>query len=198
MELSLDMNKRYTYADYLTWTDNKMRELLDGFIKTMSPAPNLTHARLTRKISYPMMRHIEKRKGKCEVFTAPFDVRLPQSKEVTDNDKIFTVVQPDICVVCDPSKLDKKGCIGPPDIIVEILSLSTQKYDLNEKFRLYEVSGVKEYWVVNPNAGVTVFILQENGKYDTGTAYGEYEEDVQIPVQTLEGLHLSLKELFSE
>ncbi|KAA6321556.1 hypothetical protein EZS27_028805 [termite gut metagenome] len=196
MELQLDMNKRYTYADYLTWTDNKMRELLDGFIKIMSPAPTLTHARLTRKISYPMIRHIDKRKGKCEVFVAPFDVRLPKSKDATDNDKIYTVVQPDICIVCDPAKLDKRGCLGAPDMIVEILSPATLKYDLNEKFNLYEAAGVKEYWVVSPTMGVNIFILQENGKYGEGIAYEDMDD--QIPVQTLEGLSISWKELFTE
>ncbi|MDR2859601.1 MAG: Uma2 family endonuclease [Mediterranea sp.] len=196
MELQLDRNKRYTYADYLTWTDNKMRELLDGFIKIMSPAPTLTHARLTRKISYPMIRHIDKRKGKCEVFVAPFDVRLPKSKDVMDNDKIDTVVQPDICIVCDPAKLDKRGCLGAPDMIVEILSPATLKYDLNEKFNLYEAVGVKEYWVVSPAMGVNVFLLQENGKYGEGVAYED--PDDQIPVHTLDGLNISWKELFAE
>ncbi|KAA6316705.1 hypothetical protein EZS27_033023 [termite gut metagenome] len=196
MELQLDRNKRYTYADYLTWTDNKMRELLDGFIKIMSQAPTLTHARLTRKISYPMIRHIDKRKGKCEVFVAPFDVRLPKSKDVMDNDKIDTVVQPDICIVCDPAKLDKRGCLGTPDMIVEILSPATLKYDLNEKFNLYEAAGVKEYWVVSPAMGVNVFLLQENGKYGEGVAYED--PDDQIPVHTLDGLNISWKELFAE
>ncbi|KAA6340704.1 hypothetical protein EZS27_011446 [termite gut metagenome] len=195
MELQLDMNKRYTYADYLTWTDNKMRELLDGFIKMMSPAPNLAHATLVMEISYPMKHYIKKNKGKCKVFVAPFDVRLPKAN-VTDNDKIYTVVQPDICIVCDPAKLDKRGCLGAPDMIVEILSPATLKYDLNEKFNLYETAGVKEYWVVSPAMGVNVFILQEDRKYGEGAAYEDMDD--QIPVHTLEGLNISWKELFTE
>ena len=195
--LTLDLNKRYSFADYLTWTDGKMRELINGFIKMMSPAPRLTHAVLSRRIAYPMIHHIEKNNGKCQVFYAPFDVRIPKSKDQTDDKQIYTVVQPDICVVCNLEQLDEKGCLGAPDMIVEILSASTRKYDLTEKFNLYESSGVKEYWVVAPKEDVTIYLLQENGKYDNGTVYGEYEQDVEIPVHTLEGLDISLKKLFA-
>jgi Uma2 family endonuclease len=199
MKNALDLNKRYTYADYLTWTDNKMRELLNGFIKTMSPAPTLAHARITMEISYLMIHYIKKRKGHCKVFTAPFDIRFPQSGDITDNDKIYTVVQPDICVICDPAKLDNRGCLGAPDMIVEILSPSTLKYDLNEKFHLYEAAGVKEYWVVSPQMkAINIFTLQEDGKYDAGVVYEDGENEIKIPVQTLEGLSINLKELFAE
>ncbi|MDR2692515.1 MAG: Uma2 family endonuclease, partial [Dysgonamonadaceae bacterium] len=124
---------------------------------------------------------------------APFDVRLPKSGETADN-KIYTVVQPDICVVCDPQKLDDNGCIGAPDLIVEIQSPSTAKRDLNEKFFKYEEAGVKEYWVVYPKEkALTVFLLQENGKYNDGTTY-EYEG--KVPVSIFKGLEIDLKELF--
>lgn len=193
MEIILDTKKRYTYADYLTWLDGKTRELLNGFIHLMSPAPTLTHAKILRRIFLPLGIYIEKNKGKCQVFSAPFDVRLPKNGETSDN-KIHTVVQPDICVVCDESKLDERGCLGAPDMIVEILSVSTQKYDLNDKFNLYEAAGVKEYWVVSPKEkGVNVFILQEDGKYDAGAVY---EGEVEIPVKMLAGLSLNTKDIF--
>lgn len=195
MDITLDSKKRYTYADYLTWLDGKTRELLDGFIHLMSPAPNLTHAKISRKIFLPLGGYIEKHKGKCQVFTAPFDVRLPKSGETADN-KIYTVVQPDICVICDESKLDERGCLGAPDMVIEILSLSTQKYDFNEKFNLYEASGVKEYWIVSPKEkGVNVFILQDNGKYDNGTVY---EGKVDIPVKIIAGLSLNTNDIFED
>jgi len=196
MELALDLNRRYTYAEYLTWADNKLRELLNGFIRLMSPAPKLKHAVISRKIAVPMVNFIDKNNGQCQVFYAPFDVRLPRNPDETANDQIYTVVQPDICVVCDNSKLDEDGCLGAPDMVVEILSLSSQRYDLNEKFNLYEAAGVKEYWVVSPiEKGINVFILQENGKYDAGTVY---ESNVQVPVQTLEGLSLNTEVLFRD
>ncbi|MDR0699517.1 MAG: Uma2 family endonuclease [Tannerella sp.] len=133
MDITLDTNKRYTYADYLTWIDNQTRELLDGFIRLMSPAPTLTQAKISRKLLLFLGNYIEKNNGKCQVFTAPFDVRLPQKPDEVADDKIYTVVQPDLCIVCDESKLDERGCLGAPDMVVEILSLSSQKYDLNEK-----------------------------------------------------------------
>jgi len=194
MEFTLDMNRQYTYADYLTWADNKMRELLNGFIRLMSPAPKLTHAIVASRLGNYLFNHIEKTDGRCMVFYAPFDVRFPTCPDNTADNQIYTVLQPDICVVCDTSKLDEKGCMGAPDMIVEILSLSSQRYDLNEKFNIYEAGGVKEYWVVSPKEkGINVFILQNNGKYDAGTVY---EDNTHVPVQTLKGLTICTKTLF--
>jgi Uma2 family endonuclease len=143
MELTLDLNKRYTYADYLTWLDDKTRELIHGFIKMM-PAPRRIHADTTYNISLHLGFHVLKNKGKCKVYFAPFDVRLPQNKNLFANEEIFTVVQPDICIVCDESKLDEQGCLGEPDMVVEILSVSSNKYDMTEKSNLYEAAGVLE------------------------------------------------------
>ena len=188
MELSLDLNKRYTYADYYTWWDNTRRELLHGLIKLMSPAPAPVHQKIITKLSARLLRLVEKNKGKCEVFVAPFDVRLPKNGEKED-DRIDTVVQPDVCIVCDPAKIDRRGCLGAPDFIAEVQSLSTAKYDLNEKFALYEASGVREYWVVFPSEGVRVFLLQPDGKYDEGTAY----DAGKIPVHIFDGLEIDLE-----
>lgn len=196
MDLTLDLNKRYTYADYLTWMDGKTRELLDGFVRLMSPAPTLTHAEISGNIFFFLKEYIRRNNGKCKTYAAPFDVRLPKKPEDVSNDKIYTVVQPDICIVCDESKLDERGCLGAPDMVVEILSLSSQKYDLNEKFNLYEAAGVKEYWVVTPKEkAVTVFILQENGRYDDGAIF---EKEMEIPVKTLSGLTLITSEVFPD
>jgi Uma2 family endonuclease len=190
MELSLDLTKRYTYADYCTWWDNTRRELLHGLIKLMSPAPTTQHQEITGNL-YGELRHmVKKHKGKCKVFVAPFDVRLPKNGEREDGE-INTVVQPDICIVCDLSKLDERGCLGAPDFIAEIQSPATAKYDLNEKFNLYEVSGVREYWVVFPNEAVQVFLLQPDGKYDKGTLY----ETGKIPVHIFDGLEINLDEI---
>jgi len=188
---------RYSYADYLTWADDKMREIIDGVVYLFS-VPVREHASTIISFLHRAINYVKKRKGKCQIFTAPFDVRLPKNGETAD-DKIFNVVQPDICVVCDPSKLDKRGCMGAPDLIVEVISLSTSKRDMKEKFMLYEEADVKEYWVVFPkDKGVTVFLLQPNGKYDDGTTYQVMDGTTKVPVQTLEGLIIDLEELFED
>ena len=190
--LNLDESKRYTYADYLTWLDDKRRELINGFIHLMS-APNELHARISFNWGFWAKIFIRRRKRKCRIYHAPFDVRLPLHGETAD-DKIYDVVQPDICVICDLSKLDEKGCIGAPDLIVEVLSPSTLKYDWNYKFNLYETAGVREYWIVDPKAKVVnIFLLQPDGKYDLGTVY---ECNQKAPVHIFEGLEIDLDELF--
>ena len=192
--LALDESKRYTYADYLTWLDDKRRELIDGFIHLMS-GPLRKHARVSQKINIKIGTFIERKKGKCHVYYAPFDVRLPLHGS-TDDDKIYNVVQPDICVVCDMSKLDEKGCIGAPDLIMEVLSPSTLKYDWNYKYNLYESAGVREYWIVDPQTKIIyAFLLQPDGRYDLGTVY---ECNQKAPVHMLEGLEIDLNELFEE
>jgi Uma2 family endonuclease len=192
MELSLDLNKRYTYADYLTWLDDKRRELVDGVVKLMSPAPKAKHQRISTIIAARLFNIIEKNKGECQVFHAPFDVRLPQNGETAD-DRIYTVVQPDVCVICDPDKIDEQGCLGAPDLVVEVQSLATAKYDLNEKFKLYEESGVREYWVVFPyEKGILQFVLQSNGTYDNGTKY----EDGKIPIHIFSREEIAVKDIF--
>ena len=118
---------------------------------------------------------------------------LPKNGE-TANDKVYTIVQLDICVTCDLSEIDNRGCCGAPDMIIEIISPSTGKRDLSEKFVLYEESGVKEYWIVYPDSKtITVFLLQDNGKYDAGSVYG-YEG--QVPVRIFDGSPIDLDDVF--
>jgi len=190
--LDLDFSKRYTYADYLTWLDDRRMELINGFIHLMS-APVRIHQQVMIELSTLVKVFIKKKKGKCKIYYAPFDVRLPLLGSNAD-DKIYDVVQPDICVICDLSKLDDRGCIGAPDLIVEVLSPSTLKNDWNYKFNLYEAAGVREYWIVDPKAKmITVFLLQPDGKYDFGTIY---ECNQKAPVHIFEGLEIDLNELF--
>jgi len=187
--------KRYSYADYLSWTDGKMWEIIDGVVYAFS-APLRKHAAATISFLKKALPFVSRRKGQCKIYTAPFDVRLPINGEIAD-DKIYDIVQPDICIVCDPSKLDEKGCIGAPDLVVEVISPSTSRRDLNLKFSLYERAGVCEYWVVYPNdKAVTVFLLQPEGKYNEGATYEVVNGATKVPVQTLEGLEINLEELF--
>ena len=201
MELSLDLNKRYTYADYMSWVDDKARELIHGFIRMMSPAPRVDHAKVSKNIFRRLDAVITRNKGICQVFYAPFDVRFPKNGETAD-DKIDTVVQPDICVICDLSKIDEYGCCGAPDLIVEILSPSTFKKDVFEKFALYEEFGVKEYWIVHPkDKTVTVFLLQDNGKYNAGITYESRDSTksstkLQVPVSIFDNYLIDIDDIF--
>ena len=142
----LDLNKVYTYADYFKWQFEDRVELLKGKIFKMSPAPNRAHQTMAGYIYIELGVFL--RNKSCKVYIAPFDVRLPRKS--TDDKDIITVLQPDVCVVCDPSKLDKRGCIGAPDIVVEILSPGNNAKELKNKYEIYEEAGVKEYWVVSP------------------------------------------------
>jgi len=160
----LDLKKHYTYADYLKWTFDETVELIRGKVFRMSPGPNRCHQEISVNLSGMIWNFL---KGKtCKVYTAPFDVRLPLPPDKRKEEDIDTVVQPDICVVCDESKLDQRGCIGPPDWIIEILSPATSSKDLNEKFDLYEFAQVKEYWIVHPHEATLLIYRLKDGKYE--------------------------------
>ena len=155
----LDLAKQYSYSDYLLWEFKERVELIKGFIYKMSPAPNRKHQKISQNVNNDILNFFKKHP--CEVYVAPFDVRLPVKKGKKD----YTVVQPDLCVICDLSKLDDQGCNGAPDLIIEILSPQNKKHDVHTKFNLYEECGVKEYWIVQPeNSLVLVYSLQ-NDKY---------------------------------
>ena len=194
MELILDLNKRYTYADYLTWLESCRCEIINGVVSKIPPI-HTAHAEVCENLMYFLYSYIKKYSCKCKVFSSIFDVRFPKHGDTAD-DKIDTVVQPDICVVCDLSKLDERGCCGAPDMIAEILSPATLKRDVTEKFALYEEHGVKEYWIVHPkDEAITVFLLQENGKYDNGTVY-EFEE--KVPVHIFDNYLIDLNDIFEK
>jgi Uma2 family endonuclease len=190
--LNLDLNKRYTYADYLTWIDDKRRELFDGIVKLMTPAPSRKHQKISAHFVKVFGVFLER--NQCEVYHAPSDVRLPKNKN-NDNEAIYTVVQPDLYVVCDLSKLDEKGCLGAPDFIIEIVSPGSSKRDTKDKFEIYQQHGVREYWIVNPNdENATVFVLDEKGKFQFK---GIFADDEKIPVHIFNGdLEIDLAEVF--
>lgn len=158
----LDLNKTYTYADYLTWRFQERVELIKGWIHKMSPAPRRLHQKIEGNLHLLIGNHFKNKK--CEVYQSPFDVRLLKNKG-DSNKEITTVIQPDICVICDLEKLDDRGCVGAPDLIIEVLSTSTMKKDYNEKFNLYQENGVKEYWLVNPEAKSLQIFFLENEEY---------------------------------
>ena len=187
----LDLEKRYTYSDYLTWKFDDMVELIRGKIFKMSPAPNLYHQTVSGNLYIIIGSYLKGKK--CQAFHAPFDVRLPVPPPP---ENITTVVQPDICVVCDDSKLDIQGCKGAPDWIIEILSPATSKKDLNEKFDIYENAGVPEYWVVHPTDGTVIPFCLKEGKYET-VRTKPFTVGDKVPVSIFHDLKVDLDEVFN-
>ena len=182
-----DLAGNYNYADYLQWTFEDMVELINGKIFKMSPSPSTGHQLILIELTGIFWQHLKGKK--CKTFVAPFDVRLSKYKE----DKLIdSVVQPDLCIICDPTKIDEKGCNGAPDMIVEILSPSTALRDLDLKFKLYEDNAVKEYWIVQPNdQTVSVFDLIDS-KF---SLMGIYHRKNIVEVKTI-GLDIDLNEVF--
>lgn len=197
IELSqLDMNGTYSYADYLTWQLDETVELIKGKIMAMSPAPNLKHQRISRNMLRPIDNYL--RHKRCEVFVAPFDVKLYTSKKskLTDQE-VFSVVQPDLCVICDPEKLTEQGCNGAPDWIIEVLSPGNSKKEMRLKFDLYQENGVTEYWLVYPyEQAVYQFVLnQDTEKYQLFAMHAG--DDIAKPYLFPE-LDIDLADVFAE
>ncbi|KJR44635.1 hypothetical protein UF75_4983 [Desulfosporosinus sp. I2] len=179
----------YSYADYLTWPEDERWELIDGVPYNMTPAPTPKHQEILGELFRLLANWLKG--NRCRAYMAPFDVRLAGA-EMPDS-RIDNVVQPDISVVCDPEKIDNRGCLGAPDMIIEILSPSTFKKDMGVKLSLYESSGVKEYWVVYPlDETIMVFIL-ENGQYGKPAVYSVPDE---IPVKLFLDLTIPLESVF--
>jgi len=159
--------KYYTYADYVKWDDGIRYELIDGSVYMMSPAPSRTHQEIIGEL-YIQTRQFLKGK-QCKVFLLPFDVRL----NANENDDI--VVQPDLVIVCDKSKLDEAGCVGAPDMVIEVLSPSSTRMDRLVKFQKYLKYGVREYWIVDPDSKTVQAHVLDNGNYITN-AYADTDE----------------------
>jgi Uma2 family endonuclease len=192
----LDLNSTYSYADYLTWQFEETVELIKGKIQLMSPAPNVRHQSIERNFLIDIGVYL--RGKKCKVFPAPFDVRLyDRKKSILANQDIYTVLQPDLCVICDADKLDYNGCNGAPDWIIEILSKGNSKREMQIKYALYQEAGVKEYWLVYPSEQAAhQFVLNEaTEKYELIAMFSD--EDMASP-RLFPELVIDLAEVFSE
>ena len=191
----LDLTKQYSYADYLTWQFVERVELLKGFIRNMA-APSPMHQEISTELLMCFRNYLKANKAKCTVFPAPFDVRLYNYKKSVLADKeIYSVVQPDLCVICDKSKIDSKGCAGSPDLIIEILSPSNSKTEVQDKFQLYQENGVGEYWIVFPYEKIVQKFILVDEKYSLEKIYAE--DDIAIP-NLFPDLEIDLKEVFEE
>ena len=186
----LDRSKRYTYADYLTWRLKDRIELIMGRIFRMSPAPSSEHQQIVSALHgnlYQYFKHTH-----CQVFPAPFDVVLPSASE----EKLDTVVQPDITIICDSSKITAKGCMGSPDMVVEVVSKGSIRKDLHEKFALYEQHAINEYWLVLPSErSLIIFTLNDKGIYQPSKPLTRGD---QATSSILTGLSIELDEIFPD
>ena len=190
----LDLNQTYSYADYLTWQFSEAVELIKGKIMQMCPAPNVRHQDISSNLLSDLLPYFKHKK--CRVYAAPFDVRLyDRKKSLLKNQEIHSVVQPDLCVICQPELLlDKQGCNGAPDWIIEILSKGNSKKEIHLKYELYQESGVTEYWLVFPeHQTIHQFVLNAQQKYELKQMYTN--DDMAIPFLFPE-LEMSVNEIF--
>lgn len=152
--MALAQEKVYTIEDIYALPEGQRAELIDGQIYDMAP-PSKTHQKISGSLYAEIYNYIRKKKGNCEVYAAPFAVFL--------NDDDTNYLEPDISVICDPAKLDEKGCHGAPDWVIEILSPHTERIDCGIKLFKYRSAGVKEYWTINPRLRtVSVYDFEHN------------------------------------
>lgn len=187
----LPQERRYTYADLLSWDDNTRYELYNGQPVALA-SPSDVHQRISMALSAQLYNYLAGKK--CSAFAAPFDVRLFEDKEDSPED-VDIVLQPDLMVVCDESKLDRHGVHGAPDLVIEILSPATSRYDKLVKFNLYQRAGVKEYWLVDPSTRTVCVYTLEDGAYHAATVYSS---DLSVPVGVLEDCQIELNMVFPE
>lgn len=181
---------RFSYQDYCKWSEGRW-ELIHGVAYDMGPAPSRLHQKLSGEIFVRIYDFLKDKN--CDVYAAPFDVRLPPSPEASD-EETFTVVQPDILVVCDESKLDERGCKGAPDLVIEILSPLSAAMDMKAKRDLYEKHGVKEYWLVHPtDKTFMAYRIGPDNQYGKAAIYAG--EDI-VESAVLESLKIELTDLF--
>lgn len=170
MAIPKDSNKGvFTYSQYKNWPDEERWELIDGEAYDMSPAPGMLHQYTSGEFFRQVANYLDDKS--CKVFTAPFDVFLPRRDE--SGDDITTVVQPDISIICSPSKLSEKGCTGPPDVVIEIISPYSASRDQITKLKLYEKRGIKEYWIIHPLDRIAWKYILNDGAYGKPSIYDQ-------------------------
>lgn len=183
-----EKNKKYTYADYLTWSEEERWEIING-VPYLQAAPTWQHQAVLLELARQFANYLQDKS--CRVFTAPFDLRIPEANE--KDEETTNVVQPDIIIICDNSRLKKTGYYGVPELIIEVVSPSTGQKDKIEKFNLYEKAGVKEYWIVEPDEKVVMVFTLEEGRYGRPQMYSEEDK---VKVSIFDNLVIELKPVF--
>ena len=187
--MPLPKEERYTLADALSWDEQERIELIDGSLVMMAP-PSRSHQKISMELSRQLANFLEGKK--CEIYAAPFAVRLFEKAGDRPED-VGTMVEPDISVICDKSKLDEHGCKGAPDMVIEVLSPSTQRHDRLTKYNLYQQAGVREYWIVDPESKTVQVCVLEGGRYRLMEVYTA--QDV-AKVNALDGCFVELEKVF--
>lgn len=173
--------KLYTCEDYYNLPENERAELYEGvFIYNMAP-PSRAHQKILNELSYTLNHYIKTNNGSCEVYPAPFAVKLSEENN--------TIVEPDISVICDKNKLDDKGCNGAPDFVIEITSTNAVN-DYVRKLNLYQTYGVREYWIVNPDKKI-ITVYNFDGEFEMST----YTFDDKIKVGIYENFYIDFSEI---
>ena len=189
----LQTDQTYTVGDYLAWPDDERWELIDGLPFLMSPAPSPDHQRIVGELFRQIADHLRDGDSVCEVLPSPIDVFLPDDAE--EFDESDTVLQPDVVVVCDPEQVTRRGIVGPPKWVIEVLSPSTSKRDQGDKRAVYERHGVAEYWLIHPQDRVVQIYRQ--GK-DDGYGKSEVSDTAgSLDSQLFEGLTVDWDEVFA-
>ena len=189
--MALAKEERYTYADLMAWDDGKRYELYGGKVVAMS-SPSDVHQEILSALHYHLYGFL---RGKpCTVYPAPFDVRLFDTADDPPEESEY-VLQPDLVVVCDKSKVDRYGVHGAPDMVVEVLSPSTQERDWGEKLALYRKAGVREYWIVDPAGRFVAVHVLRDGKYGAPMFYTAL---AKVPVSLWDGFSMDLSTVFPE
>ncbi|MCI8692757.1 MAG: Uma2 family endonuclease [Lachnospiraceae bacterium] len=183
---------QYTFADVLSWDESEHIEIINGEAFAMA-APSRMHQKISMELSRQLANYLEGKK--CEVYPAPFSVRLFEQDGDAPED-VDTLVEPDISVICDRNKLDQYGCKGAPDMVIEVLSPSSHRHDQLVKLNLYQQAGVREYWIVDPeNRIVRVMLLSDAGFLQP---HEIYQQGDIARVTVLEGCFIELGKVFSE
>jgi len=186
-----DMAGTYTAADYLQWSMDELVELVRGKVLKMSPSPNRDHQKISVEMVAQFYSYLKEQP--CELFEAPFDVYL--TEEPANYKNASNVFQPDLFVVCDKEKLKSFGCVGAPDLVVEIISPSTASKDQKDKRELYEEYGVQEYWMVFPPTKTVLRLNLENGNYQTSGPFSEHDRPASA---VFPNLTIDLQEVFKD
>ncbi|OLN33165.1 Uma2 family endonuclease [Desulfosporosinus metallidurans] len=182
--------KKYTYADYLEFPDDERWEIIDG-VPHMQSAPTWQHQTILLELATQLRNYLSDKE--CRAFISPFDLRLPKIDE--DDEHATIVIQPDILVICDKSKLKGTGYCGTPELVIEILSPPTERIDRLTKFWAYEKAGVKEYWIVAPDTKiVSIFTLQDNNRYGRPELYTDADS---VEVSIFPDLAIDLSTVFN-
>lgn len=184
----------YTYMDYINKKDDKSFELIDGKFYAMSPAPSRIHQKIVTELSRRIGNFIEINSLPCEVYVAPFDVRLVNEGEREED--CINVVQPDISIICDKTKLDDKGCKGAPEFIIEVVSASNSSLDYVKKLYLYEKFKVNEYWIINPETShILIYRLNDINQYSEPDRFS-FDENMESSF--LKGFQININSIVNK